>query len=130
VSPATRYSTTDDDWTPATGRHAFDEDAELTPIFHALTRSGWRSRQHEPAATAVPAVPAGPPRAPDPVDAFRRDPLTAPIPVQALTPAPAPSIPYSRTSGTGAHTAVPAARHELVDEGRHHHRREAFSSRW
>ncbi|GAA1297226.1 hypothetical protein [Pseudonocardia xinjiangensis] len=130
MSPATRYSTTDDDWTPATGRHAFDEDAELTPIFHALTRGGWRRRQHEPAAPAVrpaQAAPPPPPR-PDPVDAFRRDPLTAPIPVQALTPAP--SIPNSRVSGTGAHVAVPAARHELIDEGRHHHRREAYSSRW
>ena len=82
MSPATRYSTTDDDWNPATGRHAFDEDAVLTPIFHALTRGGWRSRQHEPAAPAVPPLPPlpAPPRAPDPVDAFRRDPLTAPYP--------------------------------------------------
>ena len=51
------------------GRHAFNEDAVLTPIFHALTRGGWRRRQE--------------PVAPDPVDAFRRDPLTAPIPIQA-----------------------------------------------
>lgn len=46
---------------PLVGRHVLDEDALLTPIFHALA---------------------------DPVDAFWRDPLTAPIPVQALVPAP------------------------------------------
>lgn len=126
MSPATRYSTTDDDRNPATGRHAFDEDAVLTPIFHALTRGGWRRRQHEPAASAIPPAPPAPPRAPDPVDAFRRDPLTAPIPVQALTP---PAIPVSRHSGTGEHS-VPAARHELVDQGRHHRRREAIRSHW
>ncbi|MCU1666253.1 MAG: hypothetical protein JWR58_6318 [Pseudonocardia sp.] len=126
MSPATRYSTTDDDWNPATGRHAFNEDAVLTPIFHALTRGGWRSRQHEPAAPAVPPAPPAPPRAPDPVDAFRRDPLTAPIPIQALAPA---AIPVTPRDGAGAH-AVPAARHELVDQGRHHHRREAVTSHW
>lgn len=120
MSPATRYSTTDDDWSPATGRHAFDEDAALTPIFHALTRGGWRARQHEPAAAAAP------PRAADPVEAFRRDPLTAPIPVVHDV---APAIPYSRRSGSGTQ-AVPAARHELVDEGRHHRRRAAISSHW
>ncbi|GAA1220576.1 MULTISPECIES: hypothetical protein [Pseudonocardia] len=119
MSPATRYSTTDDDWSPATGRHAFDEDAELTPIFHALTRGGWRARQHEPAA------PTPPPRVPDPVEAFRRDPLTAPIPVVKDV---APAIPASRV-GPGAHS-VPAARHELTDEGRHHRRRKAISSHW
>lgn len=59
MSPATRYSTTDDDWSPATGRHAFDEDAELTPIFHALTRGGWRARQHEPAAPTRSKLSAG-----------------------------------------------------------------------
>jgi hypothetical protein len=102
---AAARNTTDDDSSPATGRHAFNEDAVLTPIFHALTRSGWRSRQHEPAA------PSAPPRAvPDPVDAFRRDPLTAPIPVQALAPAP-----------SRRRAAVPAARHELTDTGRHHY---------
>lgn len=46
---ATRYPSADDDGGPATGRHAYDEDAALTPIFHALNQGGWRNRQHEPA---------------------------------------------------------------------------------
>ena len=67
-----------DDQTPLwdvldTGRHALDEDAALTPIFAALTRSGWRQRQR--ATTAQ--------------ERFRRDPLTAPIPVvSGITPVP------------------------------------------
>lgn len=64
----------------------------LTPIFHALTRGGWRGR-----SVAFPAV-----GAPDPMEAFRRDPLGAPIPVQALAQEPAARRPSSR--------------------GRHHHR--------
>ncbi len=60
---------------PAAGRHALDEDAVQTPIFHALKRGGWRQRQQE--------------RTVDSVEEFRRDPLTAPIPIQALAPAPA-----------------------------------------
>lgn len=53
------------------GKHAFDEDDALTPIFTALARG-------------------------EAVDEFRRDPLGAPIPAQALVaaltrvPAPAP----------------------------------------
>ena len=46
------------------GRHALDEDALLTPIFAALMRRT-----------------GGRPASPDPVDRFRRDPLTAPLPV-------------------------------------------------
>jgi hypothetical protein len=65
---ATRYPNADEEWGPAAGRHAHNEDAELTPIFHALTRGGWRSRQHEPAYAA------------DPVDEFDPEPITAPIP--------------------------------------------------
>jgi hypothetical protein len=76
-----------DDQTPLwdvldAGRHALDEDALLTPIFAALTRGGWRQRQR--ATTAQ--------------ERFRRDPLTAPIPV---------------VSAAGA-----------VPGGRHHRRRE------
>jgi hypothetical protein len=67
---ATRYPNADEEWGPASGRHSYSEEAALTPIFHALTRGGWRSRQHEPAYSA------------DPVGEFHRDPLTAPIPVQ------------------------------------------------
>lgn len=105
---ATRYPAANEDWGPRVGRHAYNEDAGLTPIFHALSRSGRQDRQHEPAAP--------PPRSsPDPVDAFRRDPLTAPIPVQAPVPAPARRRP--------AVADVPAARDELSDTGRHHVRR-------
>ncbi|MCO1656880.1 hypothetical protein [Pseudonocardia humida] len=46
------------------GRHALDEDALLTPIFAALARRNGRR-----------------PAPPDPVERFRRDPLTAPLPV-------------------------------------------------
>ncbi len=53
---------------PRAGRHALDEDAIQTPIFADLRRSGWRERR--PVRTA------------DSLDEFRRDPLTAPIPVQ------------------------------------------------
>ena len=56
----------------ADGRHALDEDALHTPIFAALSRGGWRRRQ-ESAAAAVPSV-----------EDFRRDPLTAPLPIQAV----------------------------------------------
>ena len=55
----------------ADGRHALDEDALHTPIFAALSRGGWRRRQ-ESAAAAVPSV-----------ENFRRDPLTAPLPIQS-----------------------------------------------
>jgi hypothetical protein len=46
-----------------TGKHALDEDAILTPIFATLAR-----RRGRPAPV-------------DPVERFRRDPLTAPLPV-------------------------------------------------
>lgn len=46
------------------GRHALDEDAVLTPIFAAVARRTGRR-----------------PAPPDPVERFRRDPLTAPLPV-------------------------------------------------
>jgi hypothetical protein len=45
------------------GRHALDEEALLTPIFATLAR-----RRGRPAPV-------------DPVERFRRDPLTAPLPV-------------------------------------------------
>jgi hypothetical protein len=73
----------------AEGRHAIDEDALATPIFAALRRS---VRRDEHVARRSLR---------DPVDEFRRDPLTAPIPVQALVPAPARSA-------------------ERLDGGRHH----------
>ncbi len=107
----TRYPAANEDWGPSEGRHAYNEEAGLTPIFHALSRSGWQDRQHEPAARP-PAQPPLPRSSPDPVDAFRRDPLTAPIPVQAPVSIPARRYPD-----------VPEARHELSDTGRHHVRR-------
>jgi hypothetical protein len=94
---ATRYPSAEEDWGPAEGRHAYDEEAALTPIFHALTRGGWRRRQHEPAA---------PPSAADPVDEFRRDPLTAPIPVQAYRSTPARRRRELPDTGTGRHHRV------------------------
>src|SRR4051812_36201269 len=60
------------------GRHALDEDALHTPIFAALSRGGWRRRQQEGAAAVSSA---------SPVEDFRRDPLTAPLPI---LPAAAP----------------------------------------
>ena len=92
---ATRYPNADDDWGPATGRHAYNEEAALTPIFHALTRGGRRRRQHEPTHLRPVA---------DPVDEFHRDPLTAPIPVQA--------------------PAYRPRRREQSETGRHHRTRE------
>jgi hypothetical protein len=107
---ATRYPSLDEDWGPRVGRHAYSEDAVLTPIFHALTRSGWRSRQHEPAAPTAPTAPTAP-RPPDAVDEFHRDPLSAPIPIQQPHP-----------STTGRRTEQPQG-------GRHHRRREAGRTR-
>lgn len=92
-----------DNWgRTAGGRHALNEDAVLTPIFHALTRGGWRSRQHE-ASAAV--------RTTDPVEQFRQNPLTAPIPIQAVEAA-----------------LIPAPTDGSRREGRHHRRREAVAS--
>ena len=59
---------------PTGGRHALDEDAVQTPIFAALTRGEWRSRQQERAVACADSA--------DSLAEFRRDPLTAPIPVQ------------------------------------------------
>jgi hypothetical protein len=115
---ATRYPAADDEWGAAGGRHAINEDAELTPIFHALTRTGWRKRQQEPAAP--PSSPS-PPQPRDPVAEFRRDPLTAPIPTQAFRP-PARRRPLSGRERP--------ARLELSDTGRHHHRRGPHNPRW
>ena len=59
----------------ANGRHALDEDALHTPIFAALSRGGWRRRQAESPASVPLPVPS--------VEDFRRDPLTAPLPIQS-----------------------------------------------
>jgi hypothetical protein len=57
---------------PTDGRHAFDRDAALTPIFTALRRGGRRRLR-----------PGFPPLrlAPEPVERPRADPPTSPIPV-------------------------------------------------
>ena len=68
---------------PTDGRHAFDRDAALTPIFTALRRGGRRRLR-----------PGSPPLrlAPEPVERPRADPPTSPIPVvpalHALDPYP------------------------------------------
>lgn len=90
----------------AEGRHAIDEYAQLTPIFAALRRGGWRRRRHEPAREALR----------DPVDEFHRDPLTAPIPVQALVPAPSRST--ERTNRASHRSSE--GRVDMADRGRHH----------
>ena len=116
---AARHPATDDRWNGAgSGRHAFDEDAALTPIFHALQRGGWRRRQHEPAAAARTSIT-------DPVDEFRRDPLTAPIPIQAMVPAPSRS---QERANVAAHGYQPEGRMDMADRGRHHRRRETVGS--
>ena len=63
---ATSYPNADEDWGPADGRHAYNEDAALTPIFHALTRGGWHNRQHElaPGAADPAPIPVQAPAAP------------------------------------------------------------------
>lgn len=94
------------------GRYADDDDPALTPIFHALTRGGWRSRQESPAdaATAAARTESTPGTA-DPIETFRRDPLGAPLPAAAPAPEPAPA----GRRRAGAHAAP-----ELRRSGRHH----------
>lgn len=104
----------------ASGRHVLDEEAVLTPIFHALNHSGWRARQQ----------PERMPRA-DEVDEFRRDPLTAPIPIRAFEAA-RPSgtrTSESRTSDSGASDSGAHALVEPREGGRHHFRLEAAGAR-
>ena len=55
----------------AGGRHALDEDAVQTPIFAALRRGGRRQQENVVGSGAAVAS----------VEDFRRDPLTAPIPI-------------------------------------------------
>ncbi len=98
-----RVQETDDELLGAVeGRHAIDEDALVTPIFAALRR-GIRRRWHEPARESLR----------DPVDEFHRDPLTAPIPLQVLVPAPS-------RSQERINTASHRYGEERVDGGRHH----------
>jgi hypothetical protein len=103
VNDLARVQETDEELLDAVeGRHAIDEDALVTPIFAALRR-GIRRRSHEPARESLR----------DPVDEFHRDPLTAPIPVQALVPAPSRS--HERI-----HTAAHGYGEARARPGRHH----------
>jgi hypothetical protein len=61
---------------PTAGRHALDEDAAMTPIFTALRRGSWRR------------PPVRPDEYRDPVDRFRQDPPTTPIPLPIPTLVP------------------------------------------
>lgn len=102
-----RSPVSEDYWgRPGEGRHALDEDALLTPIFHAMKRGAWRTRQHEAAAPAQ--APA------DPVVAFHRDPLAAPIPAQAYTPASVHELARRRRSGAHAMPEPRSGRHHRV----------------
>jgi hypothetical protein len=58
------------------GRHALDEDAVQTPIFAALSRGEWQQRQQERTGSSSGSSSGSS------LDDFRRDPLTAPLPVQ------------------------------------------------
>jgi hypothetical protein len=124
-----------EDTGPFPGRHASrTEIAAETPIFHALTVGGWRGRQTEQTARQAPPRRPGR-RSADALDDFHRDPLTAPIPVQAYStltrrssppaqPEPAPiSAGYDSAPLYAAHvpTYAPAAPAytSLTDTGPH-----------
>jgi hypothetical protein len=82
VEPALCHPDLADHADPTGGRHAFDQDAALTPIFTTLRRGGWR--RHRPQSASRPLRPAPDPafrNRTDPVTRFRNDPLTAPLPV-------------------------------------------------
>lgn len=97
---ATGLPVAESDGGPFPGRHENGAQvAAETPIFHALTVGGWRSRQQEPVAPATGQ--ARPVALIDPLTAFRRDPLTAPIPVQALASASVPEQPIELTRHSG-----------------------------
>lgn len=90
---------------PFPGRHeSRSEIASETPIFHALTIGGWRSRHHEgpvPPATLRPVSAVRPVAVVDVVADFRHDPLTAPIPVPGPSAVPIPEqavIPIRRAA--------------------------------
>jgi hypothetical protein len=59
---------------PTDGRHAFDRDAALTPIFTSLRRTSARRPRGRTGGGPLRVVP-------EPVDRFRDDPPTAPIPI-------------------------------------------------
>ncbi len=99
------------------GRHAVDDDAVLTPIFHALShgvRGHGDARSHGELRSRVERSRGG-----DEVAEFRRDPLTAPIPLQVLVAAAV--APPRRTAVEGPRRRRAAA-HALTEPrggGRH-----------
>ncbi|MCW2720697.1 MAG: hypothetical protein JWR81_4519 [Pseudonocardia sp.] len=122
-----------EDTGPFPGRHAsHTEIAAETPIFHSLTVGEWRGRRHETEAPNPAPDGRHAPRA-DPLSEFRRDPLTAPIPIQAYAAPPttgaavvrqirrAPAVPCASAPAlpsAGAH-ALPerparTGRHQIV----------------
>ncbi|MGQ0573758.1 MAG: hypothetical protein ACT4RN_06070 [Pseudonocardia sp.] len=121
----TRVDEIEDRWGPRVGRHSADDEATLTPIFHALARAGW-GRRAEPARgrSAAPAPPAPAPATPapaanpvpaDPVVAFHRDPLLAPLPGTVADAASSAATSGRRRAG--AHAVTDGRR-----GGRHHRR--------
>ena len=105
----------------AGGRHALDEDAIQTPIFHALARGGHQRQQQEGVAASV--------------EEFRRDPLTAPIPIQALASAPTRHAPSTRErsahrerSGTARRARSSSAQREWLDSVQHGTQQRASSA--
>jgi hypothetical protein len=96
---------------PTDGRHAFDRDAALTPIFTALRRGGRRRLR-----TGSPPLRL----APEPVERPRADPPTSPIPIVPALHVldPYPTGGYSAASvddlyATGVHRS--AADRRVVD---------------
>jgi hypothetical protein len=75
---------------PTAGRHALDEDAAMTPIFTALRRGTWRRPPNRYDDHR------------DPVERFRQDPPTAPIPL--LVPVPAAGDRAVLSGGEPVHT--------------------------
>lgn len=114
-----------EDTGPFPGRHASRvEIAAETPIFHSLTAGGPRSRPVSAVAPAPRHAPRPAPRTaprpapqPDPLAEFRRDPLTAPIPVQAyVAPAAADVVMIRQTRRS---PAVPCAAAPAGGHGAH-----------
>lgn len=94
------------------GRHANSpEIAAETPIFHALTVGRRSARRERNLPGRLPA-----PRT-DPLTEFRRDPLSAPIPVQVNSDPVAPQLHRSPASPS---IALVSAAGEMHSRGRHH----------
>lgn len=120
-------------WRAGVGRHAVRDSADdpsvLTPIFQALVAGGGRERHTADAAAARHTVlvqhrVAAAPIEDDPLEAFRLDPLLAPL------PSGLPDEPVGPDAARVAHlTAVPGtggrrrAAHAASEQRGRHHRR-------